>query len=331
MRSSCTVSEIIYRKTLGVRHSQVLSNAVGNVMWEVGPDAVYSILAEAGPVVDFVLRADTTGQHPHRGFGHVVYPTEQDAQRALQVCDQRQIMGRGIKVGHPEPIAPPVFTGMLGQGIRPAQLAAAAANQTPALTMPMQQNSTATMTGGQAGTAQSQLPSSSLANASQATSAPPSIRAALEAMGPGELWAILSELKTMAATQPEAAKALLMQYPMLAHAVVHIQAMLGTLSTPTPAYAAAVYASGGGASGEGQGQAGQGGEAVDEEQKALVKRVLAMSEVEVAAMPAEQREGVEQIRTALCMPVEKLEAMESPAREELLQLREQLMSVLAAF
>lgn len=182
------------------------------------------------------------------------------------------------------------------------------------------------------GTSAAAVPgSSSIAMAASASAAPPSIRAALENMSPGELWAILSELKSMASSSPEQAHALLGQYPMLAHAIVHIQAMLGTLATPTSAYAAALAKNGGSLMpGDASAQGAAEAVPVDEEQKALVKSVLAMSDAEVAAMPTEQREGVEQIRLALGSPLEVLEAMEGAAREELLQLREQLTQVLAA-
>lgn len=157
-----------------------------------------------------------------------------------------------------------------------------------------------------------------------ASGAAPSIKAALDRMSPAELWAILAELKGMAAADPDAARGLLLQYPMLAHAVVHIQAMLGTLATPTPGYAGAVLVAGG----TGAVEAAPAG--VEDEQKALVRSVLAMSDADVAAMPADQREGVEQIRTALRSPLEALQALAPPLRDELLQLRDQLTAVLAS-
>jgi len=153
------------------------------------------------------------------------------------------------------------------------------------------------------------------------------IAAALESLSPAELWAILSELQGLAAADADAARALLLAYPTLAAAVVRIQAMLGTLASPTPAYGAAVLAAGG---------AGGAGDAPplpapDEEQRALVRSILAMSDADVDALPPEQRDGAAQIRAALRSPLEVLEAIEAPAlRAELLGLREQLTAVLGA-
>ena len=68
--------------------------------------------------------------------------------------------------------------------------------------------------------------------------------------------------------------------------------------------------------------------AIDAEQAALLRGVLAMTPDEVRALPPEQRESVQQVRSAATMPLEAIRALPQPVRDEMLQMRNQLGVVL---
>jgi hypothetical protein len=253
----------------------------------------------------------------------------------------------GMPMGPPGGMVPPVAPyGMAAgpslsvrPGMAPPASASASASAVPPVPVQMQvhggQHSSAASSS--AGPSTSATAADAIATASAIAAMPPSIRAALSSMSHAELWSILNELKQMASKDQEQVKALLLQYPMLAHAIVHIQNITGNLKVPTTAYVNAALAHGDpmvqarasaaapaaqSAGGDGGGSAAASG-GPEDEQKTIIRNILAMSDGEVAALPADKRAGVEQIRNAMRLAPETLPA-------ELLQLRQQLQALLAS-
>ncbi len=64
---------------------------------------------------------------------------------------------------------------------------------------------------------------------------PPSVRTVIDGLAPADVEAVLAQLKALAASQPGYTRDLLLQSPMLAHAVLHLLARAGGLHTPSPA------------------------------------------------------------------------------------------------
>lgn len=327
------------------------------------------------------MKADSSGKFSHRVLGTVLYADEQTAVKAIGTLNGRMLNGRALRVAPldsggltgtrrpapavvpPQPHArdipkqqhmidqsKPVGMGHVPQQVQPmmGQMNIAPGMQVSGMQVPITAPATTAlpMTNN---VLQPQMP------VSTGTFLPidhtPTIKSVLENMPAPEMWGVLNELKTMATSQPEATKALLLQYPVLSQVIMHIQSSLKTLRTPTPAYST-LSASlnpfdqymnqqqqeymGAEGSTDGfmqqQGQtAGFGQAPVDEgaqEQKALVQNVLMMTDAEVNNMPMDQREGVLQIRTALQTPIEQIMTFEPSIRDELLALREQLTAVL---
>ena len=64
------------------------------------------------------------------------------------------------------------------------------------------------------------------------------------------------------------------------------------------------------------------------DQNALIKRLLTMSDAEVAGLPAEERGAAEQIRLAIRTPLEVIYSLPPQERDMLLQLRKELEAAL---
>jgi hypothetical protein len=288
--------------------------SIYNIAFEMPPEQLHQLFMEVGPLVAFELHPDPAGRGPHKGTGSAMFPDEMLAKRAVQMLDNRNFFGRNLKLGHPERVmappgpppgyggAPPPFGGG-GGGFHGSMMSGGPPG----------------FGGAGFGGAPPHAP-----GPSSASSAPPSLRAVLDSMSPADVHAILSELRALAASSPEEARKLLVQYPVLAQAAAQMLAAVGTLRSTTPAYAAAV-----GAADAATAAATRTPLTAEErEQVALVRGVLAMSDAEVAAMAPDQREGVLQIRAAIQSPIEALRALPTGRRNELLQLREVLTALL---
>jgi cleavage stimulation factor subunit 2 len=281
---------------------------IGNVSYEVTPDQLHALCLEVGPVLQFELRPDPSGVNRHRGQGYVIYPDEATAMRALQQCNGRVLCGRAVKFAHMEPAGNAPGGRSTAHGGSSAGLAGLA----PGAVAP-----------------------------GAAAWAPPRVRERLDALSPAEVRTVLSELRGQAAAHPDATRHLLRQYPVLAQSVLYLMGQGGALRVPTAAYAAAAAAQEGlGAAGAGAGggvapggappPSARGPQLSEDErvQLEMVRGILALGEDAVAAMPAEQREGVQQIRAALKLPIEQIHAQPPQRRAELLELREQLTGLL---
>lgn len=277
------------------------------------------------------LRPDPMGRSSHDGRGYVIYADDASAQRALRTLDGRLFFGRQLKVardGPPQGIGggsgglfmppPPPSIPMPPPGLPPPQF------------MMMMAAAAAAAAGGGGGGSMGIGPGVGRGPIiSTAITAPPplpppppppptNLRAIVDMLPPAEAHAILSELRTLASREPDAARALLLQWPSLAQAVALLLSSGGALRTATPAYtsAAATAASRAPLSAE------------EQEQVSLVRSVLAMGDREVAALPWDRRQGVLQIRAAVMSPLEALQAGPPDQRKTLLDLREQLSALL---
>jgi hypothetical protein len=268
---------------------------IGNVSYEVTSDQLHALCLEAGPVLQFELRADPKGEHRHRGQGYVIYPDEATAMRAIQQLNGRVLGGRTVKFAHMEP-AGSAPGGRSSQGSHHPPLAGLAPGGAPP--------------------------------PGAASWAPPRVRERLDALSPAEVRTVLGELRSQAAAQPDATRQLLRQYPVLAQSVVYLMGQSGALRVPTPAYTAAAAAApppldaAAAAVSTAAPPLSARGPPLSEDERAqldMVRGILALGEDAVAAMPPEQREGVQQIRMALNLPVERLRG-----NAELLELRGQL-------
>lgn len=81
---------------------------VGNLPYSATEDDVEHFFAQVGVPVDGVnvMRDRFTGQA--RGFGFVVIKADSEAQRAMNACHGRDLMGRAVVVNEVRPIPPRV-------------------------------------------------------------------------------------------------------------------------------------------------------------------------------------------------------------------------------
>ena len=179
---------------------------------------------------------------------------------------------------------------------------------------------------------------------------PPNVRAFLDSLGPAATHKLLSELRRQAIAQPEATRQQLLQFPVLAQAVVHLMARMGTLRTGTPAYSAAAGAAAAGAAAAAaqqhlmqqhqqqmqqqhmqHQQHQQQMQPLTLEERQQVEQVqgfMALSDAAVAALPPDSRPAVEQIRYALNTPVERLQQEQLT---DLISLREELQKLFVRY
>lgn len=76
---------------------------VGNLSWQATADDLRSAFAQAGTVTDAMVAMDRmTGKS--RGFGFVTMSTEEEAQRAIEMMDGADLMGRPVAVSIARPL-----------------------------------------------------------------------------------------------------------------------------------------------------------------------------------------------------------------------------------
>lgn len=75
---------------------------VGNLPWSIDSDALRELFSAIGPITDsFVLTDRETGRS--RGFGFVTFESEEDAQRAIEEFNEKEIEGRQLVVNLAKP------------------------------------------------------------------------------------------------------------------------------------------------------------------------------------------------------------------------------------
>ena len=258
-----------------------------------------------------------------------MYPTEEDAARALHGLNNRPLHSRSLRV----------------RALQASEHAGA-----PRPPMPPPQHHGYQPTSGGA------LPPPPLAPPAPI---PPNVRAFLDSLSPAATHKLLSELRGQAISQPEATRQQLLQFPTLAQAVVHMMARMGTLRTGTQPYTAAGAALAASAAAAAAAAAAQQHmqqqlmlqqqmqQQQQQQQQQLmqqqmqqpltleerqqveqVRGFMSLSDAAVAALPPDSRPAVEQIRYALNTPVERL--MQEQLTD-LISLRQELQKLFSRY
>lgn len=375
---------------------------VGNIPWETSPNTVLDALCEAGPVMDFALKADATGRNPHRGFGHVVYPDAATAERAIQLLNGRLVGARPMKIAYPEPggtyTPATVMTGAksIPANQNPKMIQFLQSRQAPGPGMHMPPGGPSRMHpsgphddgpgynqfGGPRRPApyhhgyRGQMPHHGAPEPQQnpqssympppsegprhgpiGSSAPPSaiphhampvqdlpqmapptqqptgptantVKNVVSSMSNSEISTLLDELHSYSIEHPEKTRALLMQYPMLAHAIVHMLAVSGGVhgqsgsKAPTsgPTTTTAPY--------DPRMQNAPVSEPEEESQKLLLRRIVNMTEDEVNSLQGSEQGDIRNIRYALLTPLDELNRLPPNERDQILQMRNELTTVM---
>jgi RNA recognition motif-containing protein len=272
--------------------------SISNLGWDVDPKEIRALVEEIGKVDSLDLKADPLGKKMHMGFGTITFESDIIAQKAANELNGKLLSGRPMLV---KCLVPPKDDGKSNRG--DAKIHAL----------------------------------------------PASVQGTIDSMTPAELWAVLSEIKTLTEASYEQARALLLQYPNLTHSLLVIEERLGMLQTTPPklqtllqeylttnANVSNTLSSMSGVSSSTSTPsasqvalpAAPASEQVDPEQVALLRAIIAMSDAEVAALPADQLVSVQQVRLAVKLPISSINAMPPEQRDEMLQLRQQLVGVL---
>lgn len=75
---------------------------VGNLPWSVTTDQLREMFSEAGEVTDAIVLSDKfTGRS--KGFGFVTYATEEEAEKAIEMFNEKEIEGRALVVNKARP------------------------------------------------------------------------------------------------------------------------------------------------------------------------------------------------------------------------------------
>jgi RNA recognition motif-containing protein len=77
----------------------------GNLSFDITREQLESEFGAAGQVVDVVMPMDRASGRP-RGFAFVEYQTEEDAARAIELLNGKEIAGRKIRVDEAKERAP---------------------------------------------------------------------------------------------------------------------------------------------------------------------------------------------------------------------------------
>ncbi len=75
---------------------------VGNLSWDVDDEQLAQAFAEAGEVVEAVVIMDRF-KNRSKGYGFVTMATEEEAQKAIEMFDGKEIDGRPVNVSIARP------------------------------------------------------------------------------------------------------------------------------------------------------------------------------------------------------------------------------------
>jgi RNA recognition motif-containing protein len=90
---------------------------VGNLSWNIGTDELRDLFAEHGEVLDAIVLADReTGRS--RGFGFVEFANGEDADKAIEGMNGREVDGRALRVNEAQERKPRGHGGGGGGGGR---------------------------------------------------------------------------------------------------------------------------------------------------------------------------------------------------------------------
>jgi hypothetical protein len=88
---------------------------VGNLSFRTTEDALRELFAQAGAIKSVQIMKDRDTQQS-RGFGFVEMETEEDARKAIEMCDGRELDGRNLRVNEAKPMEPRSGGGFGGGG-----------------------------------------------------------------------------------------------------------------------------------------------------------------------------------------------------------------------
>lgn len=79
---------------------------VGNLSYEITSDQLKELFSEFGDVVDAVVITDKYKGDRSKGFGFVEFAKEEDAQKALEAMNGKEVEGRALVVNVARPQKP---------------------------------------------------------------------------------------------------------------------------------------------------------------------------------------------------------------------------------
>jgi len=224
---------------------------LANISYEFTNAKIIDLFSKVGPVIFLEMRLDPTGRHEHVGQGHIVFADPSSMNRACETLNGEVVGGRPIRVAKSKD--PTSTAGVLqrmrmnsptgmpqswGAGSQQPMIQPPSAPQ-PAVLLPNMLTPS--------------IPRSSTPSASKTplvvhTHVPSfpsgvdiasSINNFVEGMKVGNVRDVLGQLKELVALDPEKARSMLVESPMLASSLLHLIATVNALSTQTPAYSAA--------------------------------------------------------------------------------------------
>lgn len=71
---------------------------VGNISWDATEDDIRKAFEAVGTVVEVKLITDREHPNRHKGFGFVTMGSEEEAEKAIQELDGKEIAGRAVVV-----------------------------------------------------------------------------------------------------------------------------------------------------------------------------------------------------------------------------------------
>ena len=92
---------------------------VGNLPWGINNDSLRELFASVGEVVEAMVITDRMSGRS-KGFGFVEMSTDEEAQKAIEMFDGKELDGRTVKVNEAKPMEPraPRTGGGFGGGNR---------------------------------------------------------------------------------------------------------------------------------------------------------------------------------------------------------------------
>ncbi|MFW6233603.1 MAG: RNA recognition motif domain-containing protein [Nanoarchaeota archaeon] len=75
---------------------------VGNLPWSIRNEKLKEIFSEAGNITDAVVITDKFS-NKSKGFGFVEFSNEEDAKKAIELFNGKEVEGRELKVDKAQP------------------------------------------------------------------------------------------------------------------------------------------------------------------------------------------------------------------------------------
>jgi len=76
---------------------------VGGISWDTTTQGLQDAFAQAGNVVEAIILPDRKTGRPHAGFGFVTMATEEEAQAAIDMWNNKELDGRRLAVNEARP------------------------------------------------------------------------------------------------------------------------------------------------------------------------------------------------------------------------------------